>query len=402
MGHANVKRLLFILQYYYPDVSGLSQMVGDLTAHLASTKRYECTVLTGSTVRTTQRWNRLPSRLGEVRIQRIRTLKTGKRTILHRLFEYSTFYLGVSVSLFLHHEFDSVVCFTSPPLIGFFAVAGLALSRTPFIYYVEDLYPELLYDMGYIKSPWFIRKLSILNHLILRRADFVVAIGKWMAKKIERNYGLPLSSIRVIENWASGISYSSPPLRERFVVLYTGNLGIAHDFSLLPALLEQLSYIGLKNLEFRFVGAGRQYEKVRRVFYRYRHWPCQFAGYVDRSDLNLLLASGDLFLLAQSERTIGDIVPSKFYGYLAAGRPLLFLGSRKSEIGEFIQKNGIGSVVECEDDVIGAGELIQKYVERGPLFFDACERTALLYRNSLGIDRSVAAFESIVDGVCQQ
>jgi colanic acid biosynthesis glycosyl transferase WcaI len=399
MGHAPVKRLLFILQYYYPDVSGLSQMVGDLTAHLASTKRYECTVLTGSTVRTTRRWNRLPSRLGEVRIQRIRTLRTGKRTILHRLFEYSTFYIGVAVSLFLHHEYDAVVCFTSPPLIGFLAAAGLALSRTPFIYYIEDLYPELLYDMGYIKSPWFIRKLSILNRLILRRADYVIAIGKWMAKKIERNYGLPLSSIRVIENWASGILFSSPPARERFVVLYTGNLGIAHDFSLMPAILEQLLYIGLKNLEFRFVGAGRQYEPVRRMFARYGLWPCQFSGYVDRSDLNQLLASGDLFLLAQSERTIGDIVPSKFYGYLAAGRPLLLLGSRRSEIGEFIMKHGIGVVVECKDDVERAGELIEKFAERGAFFLDICERTALLYRNSLGIERSAAAFESIVDGV---
>jgi colanic acid biosynthesis glycosyl transferase WcaI len=373
-------------------------MAGDLTAYLAATGRYECTVLTGSNVRTTRVWNRLPSQFAGVRIRRIRTLNTGKRTPIHRLVEYSSFYLGVAVSLLFRNDFDAVVCFTTPPLIGFLAIAGLAFSHAKFIYYIEDLYPELLYDMGYIKSPWLIRKLSILNRLIFRRADFVVTIGKWMAKKIRRNYGIPLSSLKVIENWASRISYSSPAEKENFVVLYTGNLGVAHDFVMMPPILEALSTLGLK-LEFRFVGAGRQYEEVRKMFSRYGDWPCHFQGYVDQQELNQLLSSGDLFLLAQNEKTIGDIVPSKFYGYLAAGRPLLFLGSRKSEIGEFVLHHQVGAIVECQGDVGPAAEMIGKYSQRGAFYLRTCERVSLLYREEMGIEKSAAAFESILSGV---
>lgn len=395
------KRVLFILQYFYPDVTGFSQMLGDLTQYLAATGRYECTVLAGSTVRTTKQWNHLPDRLGQVYIRRIRTLNTGKRTLLHRLLEYSAFYLGVAFILLTRLDYDAVVCFSTPPLIGFAAAAGLALSRTPFVYYIQDLFPELLYDMGYIRSPWLIRRLSLLNQLILRRADRVVTIGRWMAKKIERNYGLQPFSIPVVENWAMNITYSPPTTNGPFVVLYTGNIGLAHDFSLMQKILERLSDLRVGSIEFRFVGAGRQYLKVEHIFSRHTQWRYSFRGYVERQELEHLLSTAHLFLVAQSEHTVGDILPSKFYGYIAAGRPLLFLGTRKSEIGETILENDIGAVVECAEDVGFAGELIARYARREESYLRTCRRAAKFYRERLGFERSAEKLDSILTEVLE-
>ncbi|MCX5915033.1 MAG: hypothetical protein NTV04_24270 [Deltaproteobacteria bacterium] len=116
---ATKKKLLFILQYFYPDVTGFSQMLGDLTTYLCNEEEYECTVVAGSTVRATKEWKHLPNRLGKVRIRRIRTLRSGKKTLIHRLIEYSTYYAGVIGTLVFRNSYDAVICFSTPPLIGF-------------------------------------------------------------------------------------------------------------------------------------------------------------------------------------------------------------------------------------------------------------------------------------------
>lgn len=393
-----VRRILFILQYFYPDVTGFSQMLGDLALHLTASGRYQCTVLSGSTVRSTRKWVRLPDRLGNVTIRRIRTLSTGKRSILHRLLEYSAFYIGVTLRLFLNREFDAVVCFSTPPLIGFAAATGLSLARTPFIYYVQDLYPELLYDMGYVRNPWVIRRLSVLNRLVFRRADKIVTIGRWMAKKLERNYGLRPSRLSVVENWAMGISFAPPTLTGPFVVLYSGNIGLAHDFSLLGKLLGVLAAAddGPSAVEFRFVGSGRQYKSIERMFAARPRIRCSFSGYVERNELNALLSSAHVFLIAQSDFSVGDILPSKFYSYLAAGRPQLFIGTRKSEIGEAIVENRIGSVLECDGDVNPSAECLRRFALRGADFQAACARAADLYEKRLGFIHSAEKFEAIL------
>lgn len=374
-------------------------MLGDLATHLADSGRYKCTVLAGSTVRTTHRWNRLPIRLESVRIRRVRTLSSGKRTFLHRIFEYSTFYLGVASYLFFRRDFDVVVCFTTPPLIGFAAAAGLALSRIPFIYYVQDLYPELLYDMGFIRDPWLIRKLSVLNRIIVRRATRVVTIGRWMARKIERNYGFRRGSVPILHNWAMGIEPSSPPTDGPFVILYTGNIGLAHDFSLLPRLLEELAKLDPSDLRFCFVGDGKRFRAVQKLFPRSLRDRCEFSGYVEREELNSLLSQANLFLVAQSERTVGDIVPSKFYGYLAAGRPIVFLGSSKSEIGDIIVRNRIGVVVECPEDGAVGAQHIARMAKRDGAYLKVCERAASIYREELGFERSASGFEALLQEV---
>ncbi len=126
---------------------------------------------------------------------------------------------------------------------------------------------------------------------------------------------------------------------------------------------------------------------------------CEFSGYVEREELNGLLSSANLFLVAQSERTVGDIVPSKFYGYLAAGRPILLLGSSKSEIGDIIMRNRIGTVVECAEDGSVAAPYIASLSQRDGEYLESCKRGAGIYRDELGFERSASAVEALLQEV---
>ncbi|MCX5915034.1 MAG: hypothetical protein NTV04_24275, partial [Deltaproteobacteria bacterium] len=234
-----------------------------------------------------------------------------------------------------------------------------------------------MFDMGYIKSPWLMKKLSLVNHLILRRANRIITIGKWMARKIQRNYEIEPSSIEIVENWALDVAYSAPTTAGPFVILYTGNIGLAHDFSYFPALLNALGQI--ENIEIRFIGAGRQSSLATKMLEKHSKIRHTFSGYVERSELDRTLASGHMFLIAQSERAVGDILPSKLYSYIAAGRPLLYLGTRKSEIGELIGISRIGAIIECRNDLGNAVQMIKEYERRGAAYLAVCERVRRLY-----------------------
>ena len=222
-----------------------------------------------------------------------------------------------------------------------------------------------------------------------------------MAKKVQLRYGLRSARLSVVENWAMGVSYSPPSLKGPFIILYSGNIGLAHDFSLMERLLDRLSIHGASNIEFRFVGAGRRYREVEALFSRQPHFRCSFGDYVQRDELNTLLASASMFLVAQSERSVGDILPSKFYSYLAAGRPLLLLGTRKSEIGEAIVDNDIGAVVECGDDVGPAAEDLLRFAARQHGYVAACRRAAELYERRMGFRRSAEKIDAILMEVLQ-
>ena len=371
-------------------------MLGDLALALSHDGRFECVVLSGSTVRAARTWNRLPRRLGSVRIQRVRTITAGKATFLHRIVEYSAFYIGVATRMLLLSNTDVVVSFTTPPLIALAAAFPLMLRRVPLVYYVQDLYPELLYDMGYVSNPWLIRRLTVANRIILRRANTVITIAQSMAQKLRRNYGARCSSVTVIPNWSTDIRYKDPlPGSARF--LYTGNIGLAHDFSLLGPLVASL--VAVRQIGYCFVGGGRQYASVRGIFDEQGERRVEFLPYVTREELPDVIAGSHFCMLAQKEETVGDILPSKYYGYLAAGRPVIYFGTRKSDIGHEVAANGLGFVVECDADVDRVSSGVLQLISDRSAHADLCHRVAEYSRDHYGLEESAHRVRSVLEKV---
>ena len=102
-----------------------------------------------------------------------------------------------------------------------------------------------------------------------------------------------------------------------------------------------------------------------------------------------ILASANLLLLAQKEETVGDILPSKFYSYLVAGRPLLFLGPYHSEIGHMILEKGLGLVIEIEEDLPGVASAILEMKNNPVHHLKYCFRAKAFYEEKFGLESSV-------------
>ena len=361
--------------------------MGDLLSKLAEDPQLNLTVLCGSIFKSTNHKGPTPKFYNSVCIIRIPTLNLGKRNFINRILGYFTFYLGVFGYLLFGKRYHLVVSLSTPPLIGFLVAFASRLRKTPFVYYVQDLYPELLFDMGHIQRVWILKKLWVINDFILNHAAKVFVISEDMKRKLITNYNFEESKLVYIPNWSGKVTYQTPKNRKNFVILYSGNMGLAHDFSMLGPLVELLWEE--QDVQWHFVGGGANTREVQDIFYGSHENRVTFEDYVPIETHCSVLASANLVLLAQKEETVGDILPSKFYSYLAAGRPLLFLGPYHSEIGHMILENGLGLVVEIEEDLPGVVSAILDMKNDPAYHLEYCIRAKTFYEEKFGLESSL-------------
>ncbi len=383
--------------YFYPDISAVSQLLGELLRQTAESREFDITVYCGKTAYTGGRNSeKLPDSLGNVKIKRFPTPTIGKKNLLMRLLEYSVFYFAVFFTALFSSGKSVILSLTSPPMVALFAAAAVRLRKNRFIYYIEDLFPETLYDMGYVKDPVKIRKLKKLNRFIFKRADQIITLGSKMTARITDGYGVVSDKVYEIPNWYTekGFTYSEPVLKNEFKMFYSGNMGIAHDFSLLEKLV-----LKLKNdpdILYEFSGGGNRKGEIESIFLKTDEVRVNITGYRDNNEHFKALQDADILVVAQKKETVGDILPSKIYSYLAAGRPILFLGPVDSEIAEIIICNDIGFVLELADDVESAVEYI-RYLKANPEIKNKIgKRARYLYEKQYTLSESVKKFDNLL------
>ena len=389
-----MKQIAVVQFYFYPDISAVSQLLGDLLCTLAEDGEYNITVYC-ATSDYAGVLNQRDNRFNKLNIVRIKTPNIGKRYFINRIIDYAGFYISIFLRFFLGRRWDAVVSMSSPPLIAFPVSLALLFRKIPFIYYIEDLYPEILFDMSYLKRPWLIRKLQALNKVIMRRAESIVTIEEYMSRKVITNY--PGARVKTIEipNWSRGVEYLPASERKDFAILYSGNMGLAHDFSLLEPLIKEL--LPVKNLHYQFIGGGTRVEEIRSIFLKSGENRVEFRGYTSRNVHGTTLAQADLFVISQKKETVGDLLPSKLYSYLAAGRPMLFLGPRSSEIGRIILDNDFGVVVEHRQDISTAKRYIEFLKNNRPIAGLINERIHSYSNFHFGLKKSVGYFRQTIE-----
>ncbi|MQY76140.1 MAG: hypothetical protein GH155_00745 [Spirochaeta sp.] len=389
-----MKQIAVVQFYFYPDISAVSQLLGDLLCTLAEDEEYNITVYCATSDYAKMRDQR-DNRFDNLNIVRIKTTNIGRKSFLSRIIDYTGFYISAFTRLFLGRKWHAVISMSSPPLIAFPVSIALLFRKIPFIYYIEDLFPEILFDMSYLKHPWLIRKLQALNKVVMRRANSIITIEEDMSRKVITNYPKARDKTVEIPNWSRGVEYLPASESKEFTILYSGNMGLAHDFSMLEPLIEEL--LPLKNICYQFIGGGTRVEEIRNIFTKSGETRIEFRGYTSRHIHGATLAQADLFIISQTKETVGDLLPSKLYSYLAAGRPMLFLGPRYSEIGRIITDNDFGIVVEHREDVSTARryiEFLKKDHLRARLINERIDRYSKLH---FGLKKSVEYFRHTIE-----
>ena len=244
---------------------------------------------------------------------------------------------------------------TDPPMQVVCGGVLAALKRTKHVHWAQDVYPELAEEMGVLrKGGWFAGLLRFLSTWALRKAHGVVVVGRCMAQRLTTR-GLSSPMITVIPNWGQTMVSCHPEAPgesfrneqgwlNRFVVMYSGNLGLAHSFD---AILDSAALMKASQPEvlFVFVGHGPRLPWVKQQVAERGLGNVQFLPFQPKEKLTEVLASADVHLACMRNELCGLVVPSKVYGVIAAARPCVFLGPEDSEAARLIRDLNCGTVL---------------------------------------------------------
>jgi glycosyltransferase involved in cell wall biosynthesis len=352
---------------------------------------YDVTVVTGRL----RPYPELPhdEMVNGVRVIRVRSTAFDRTGIYQRAVNYFTYLAESLLRAITLERPDAVVTLTDPPMIG---DIGLAVSRrfgVPLLVVSEDVFPEIAVELGRLRNPVLVKLLGTLVNLYLRRADRLVAIGDTMRVRLQEK-GAASERISVIENWVDTTRITPQPrdnpwaqehgLADSFVVMHSGNIGHAND---LVTLVRAATFLrDLEDLQIVVIGFGALQTVVTELAERLGA-DVRFLPFQPREVLSESLSSAHIHYVGLARGLSGFVVPSRAYGIMSAGRPLLVSADPDSETVRIVHDNDCGIVVPPGRPELVAGAIRDAYEGRFDLDAMGQRGRAFAVRHA---DRSVA------------
>lgn len=346
---------VILYHYYYPDDVVSSRHFTDFAEGLSSNK-WNVKVFTSNTY-CRREGTILPfyENYNGIFIRRFRHSHFSQTKKIGRLL--NSFYLSIKWFFILLFQNTDIVIFGTDPQFSFFIIPLLAFFRPTlrFTIWGFDLYPEAIIADG-IKLPKLIIKLlKWWAGISYRRCGLLVDIGSCMRKRFLAYH--PNAKFETIVPWALNepeklISQDSSTRYDLFGnaalgILYSGTIGRAHQFEEFIFLARELRRRNA-SISFCFAGQGNKYKDLKNMITSEDN-NITFSNFVNENLLSLRLSSADIHMISLRHGWEGVVVPSKFFGSLAAGRPLLYCGTPDSCIAELIKKEKLGFIVEINN-----------------------------------------------------
>ena len=343
------RRILVLNQYYWPGVEATAHLLTELCEALA--EEYDVEVVTG-VLRGHEDDPRQLEHNG-VSISRVASTSYERSELGRRAMNYFS-YLGSALRHALSGPApDLVLCMTDPPIIGDLGVLVGKRVGAPVLVISQDVFPEIATELDRLHNPAVIGVLRGLVGAYLRRADRIVAIGETMRERLEAK-GAPPERLRVIPNWVDTREITPQPRDNewaekhdfvgRFVVMHSGNVGHAQD---LDSLVRAATFLRDRDdIRIVIAGFGARHGEMLALANRLEvQETVRFLPYQKRSRLPLSLSSADIHVVGLAKGLAGYVVPSRLYGILSAGRPVIVAAEDRSETARLVHEVGCGVVI---------------------------------------------------------
>ena len=342
----------FLNRSYWPDTGATGQLLTELAEDLVAQHNMKVTVVTGPPLGADGA-PVLPRR--EIRhgvtIIRARGTALSPRRFPARALNYLTYFTAALIAARRLPRQDVIVALTDPPIIG---LAALAARRgRGFVFYCQDVFPEVATLLEDFHSPAVNWLLERVNRLLLRRADTTVALGDTMASRLIDGKGADRARVAVIHNWADTSAIEPAPQRNsfseahdlagKFVVLHAGNIGQSQNLDMVIAAADSLR--DCNDIVFAFIGDGTRRAALQALAAARGLENVRFFPYQPREQLRWTYATASVFIVSLKPGLAGYIVPSKLYGILAAGRPYIAAVDEASEVAEITTRHACGTRV---------------------------------------------------------
>jgi len=395
--------VVFVEQFYYPDGWGGAELPRDLSTHLVGCG-YEVEVICGSEQYVPVDGSPGPDpALQGVRIRRIPRLFGGD---IHRfkIVRQVWFCTALSLLLCLRRRPGLFVSQTNPPLAVPLVAAAAKILRRPYLLIAMDIYPEVLEVHGAIRSSGLVsRLLGTVFQRAYRGARRVVALGPIMRERLVAK-GVATDKITEISNWSTGaegvIRGAENTLRTqwdlegKFVLVYSGNLGIGHEFeTLIRGFAGALEAVPAARLVI--IGGGSRLAEVKRMTHELGlDSVVRYSGFVPADRLPESMGLADMAIVTLRPGFEGLIVPSKLLGYMSRGIPALYIGPR-SDVDHFLTRYRCGIAVRNGDAIAVRDAIVM--AARNPARLEAMGNAGSIgYLADLSRDAALARYEAVV------
>jgi glycosyltransferase involved in cell wall biosynthesis len=281
------------------------------------------------------------------------------RVLLHLSFIVSSLFALPSVG-----EPD-VIWAANPNLFCFFSalVYGL-VKRKPIVRNVDDLWPEVFYEMGVVRSKLMKALLDFLAKLSYVLPVAITPISNGYKRRIVEKYGVSAEKFHVVEVGVDSVDSFLPDnnKKSRFVVMYSGVLGVGYDFETVLKAAGSLSQY--EDIVFFIRGVGELAPKLERLIreldLRNVMLDTQF---LPKAELSVLLRSADVFLLPMASASFVDEgLPTKVFEYHAYRKPIICCS--KGEPARYVESLRAGLVVKPGDPDAVAQAVLKLYKDR--------------------------------------
>lgn len=341
-------RVLVFNQYYWPGLEATAYLLSQLCSELAD--EFDITVITG---RLRVGANEPRAVRDGVAIVRVRSTAFRRANVWLRAINYVTYLLSSALAGVRTPRPDVVMSWTDPPVVANVALVAARRFRAPLVVVCQDVFPEIAVELKRLENPVVVGVLRRAIRFYLRRADRVVAIGDTMRRRLEEK-GAPPERLHVVPNWTDTEALTPQPRRnewsaaqsfdDRFVVMHSGNIGHAQDLDTLVRAATLLRDVD--DLAIALLGDGARREALQVLVRSLEvEAAVRFLPYQPRELLALSLSSADLHVVGLASGLSGYVVPSRLYGVLAVGRPVLVAADDESETAQLVRSVGCGVVV---------------------------------------------------------
>lgn len=407
-------RILYPAAYFHPENIASSHLDKDLLQALTDAG-HEVEVVCPTPTRgvSDEVWREYRSRReeilygGKVHVRRFWAPREGKNPLI-RAFRYFWCVFQTVRAGRRARGIDVILAVSTPPIQGLAAGRLKKILKCPYVYNLQDIFPDSLVHTGLTTRDSLLWKIGRkVENAVYRQADRIVTISEDFRKNILAK-GAPPEKITVIENWinegdAYPVDRAGNPLfdryrlpRNRFYIAYSGNIGHSQNMDML--LDTAASLLEREDIGFIIVGDGACRPHVEERVREEGLKNVALLPYQPYEDIAKVFSLGDAALLISKKGTGQNSVPSKTWGYMAAGRPVLASFDTDSRLSGLLESERCGVCAEA-DDPAALREAILRLTDSRELLKEMGERSRRYILNNLtaeiGTGKWLALLESL-------
>lgn len=358
---AALVQLSILTQFFPPDFAATGQLIEELVRNLQP-EGLSVRVFTGQPGYAFSKAEAAAiERFDQLVVRRSRTAQLFPSRIRGKALNGLMFVLRSTLYLLRsRNRGDLLMLTTAPPFLPILGFLANWLFGTPYICLLYDLYPDVAVELK-IKpaNHWIVRAWDAVNRRVWKRSTRIIVLSSSMKARIVAKCPEVADKIAIVHSWADPDLITPIPkqenwfaqehdLADKFVVLYSGNMGRCHDIETIVAAAQELRD---DPVQFLVIGDGARREQLIEKLDRLNLNNFKFLPYQDKADLPFSLTACDLSLVSVKPGMEGIVAPSKLYSALAASRPIAAICEEHSYLRSMLSEANCGACFNNGDGV---------------------------------------------------